>query len=224
MRILAISDLHGYLPDLKDYKTCDLLLIAGDLIPVDIQDDYKASENWFKTTFTEWANNIRENSLIEKILFIGGNHDKWLCNFPQKASYLFDLLGYVTYLQDMSYYFKGIHIYGTPWCTQFYDWSFMKENHELELIAKTFPKVVNILLCHDMPYTGINFGPNDSETWGNRPWRDYIDRCTPNIVIHGHFHNSPKHVNLEYTDIYNVSILNNNYVPTYKPIIIDYNG
>lgn len=224
MRILAISNLHGYLPDLKDYKTFDLLLIAGDLIPLNIQDDYEASENWFKTTFTDWIKEIKKNSLIKKVLFIGGNHDKWLYDFPQRASYLFDLLGYATYLQDMSYLFEGIHIYGTPWCTQFFNWSFMKKESELTYVAKTFPKVMDILLCHDMPYTGINFGPKDSETWGNKPWRDYIDKFAPKIVVHGHFHNSPKQVNLGYTTIYNASILNNNYVYKYKPTIIEYNG
>ena len=42
MKICTISDLHGYLPN--NIEESDLLLIAGDLIPLDIQSSYSLSE------------------------------------------------------------------------------------------------------------------------------------------------------------------------------------
>ena len=56
MKICAISDLHGYLPN--NIEESDLLLIAGDLIPLDIQSSYSLSEEWFKVDFNNWITSI----------------------------------------------------------------------------------------------------------------------------------------------------------------------
>src|SRR5437764_537555 len=51
LKVLAISDLHGFLPE--NLPPCDLLLIAGDLCPLRDHSPL-AQANWLATTFRAW--------------------------------------------------------------------------------------------------------------------------------------------------------------------------
>ena len=73
MKICAISDTHGFLPEIEP---CDLLLISGDIIPLYIQRNHIASSNWFYTEFTDWIGQLK----CDKIIIIAGNHDFYLSN------------------------------------------------------------------------------------------------------------------------------------------------
>ena len=55
MKVIGISDLHG---NLIDIPKCDILCIAGDIIPLNIQRNNEESEKWWKTKFLDWANKI----------------------------------------------------------------------------------------------------------------------------------------------------------------------
>ena len=68
MRVIALSDIHGYLG--KSVDPCDLLIVAGDVCPVD--DHAKHTQrNWLKDEFTDWLN----AQPAEEIIGIGGDHD-----------------------------------------------------------------------------------------------------------------------------------------------------
>ena len=69
MKICAISDLHGYLP--KDLPESDLLLIAGDIMPLRFQSNMARSKEWLEKEFKQWC---KEQETYE-IVLIGGNHD-----------------------------------------------------------------------------------------------------------------------------------------------------
>ena len=49
MKIAAFSDNHGWLPD--NMPKADVLVIAGDILPLDIQRDVNKSIQWLKNIF-----------------------------------------------------------------------------------------------------------------------------------------------------------------------------
>lgn len=67
MKIVAISDLHGCLPQLPE---CDIVCICGDIIPLDYQGNTIKSISWFLQDFVPWTNCLSCN----KVIFIAGNH------------------------------------------------------------------------------------------------------------------------------------------------------
>ena len=75
MKICAISDMHGNLQDI-DIPEADLLVIAGDLIPLSIQSYLKQSYKWFKQKFLPWLQSLP----VEQVVFIAGNHDMLVNN------------------------------------------------------------------------------------------------------------------------------------------------
>lgn len=67
LRVAITSDLHGYLPEVEE---CELLLICGDIMPLNIQFDDEYSKEWLENDFRNWC----INCLAKQIVFIGGNH------------------------------------------------------------------------------------------------------------------------------------------------------
>ena len=74
MIICAISDLHGNLN--FNIDKCDLLLICGDIVPLNIQMNHKKSRKWIVNDFDKWCN----SQPCDKVLFIAGNHDMCMEN------------------------------------------------------------------------------------------------------------------------------------------------
>ena len=55
MRIGVTSDLHGALPAVEE---CDIFLICGDIMPLNIQLNMPKSRLWLQNTFIPWANGL----------------------------------------------------------------------------------------------------------------------------------------------------------------------
>lgn len=75
MTISCISDLHGHLPIYpssywEGIEECELLLICGDILPLNIQMDMTASQKWLIEEFKPWAAELP----VEQVVFIAGNH------------------------------------------------------------------------------------------------------------------------------------------------------
>ena len=68
MKICAISDLHG---NLIPIQKCDLCLIAGDVVPLNIQKNRVESIVWFFQDFLPWIKELP----CEEVYMVAGNHD-----------------------------------------------------------------------------------------------------------------------------------------------------
>ena len=225
MKICAISDLHGYLPELKP---CELVLICGDSVPLEYQASSKKTKKWYDTTFRKWAGELP----CDKVLFIAGNHE---LHFPGKKiiyESLFSKDDKITYLCHSEYIHKSkdgkeYKIFGTPYCKQFMNWAFMYPNEELEKIFKNIPNDLDILISHDNPY---GYGDivlqecpwADGSHIGNIPLAKAIEEKQPKYQFNGHLH-SCEHslIMIGNTKHYNCSIKDEQYNPVYEPLYLE---
>ena len=69
MRLIAISDLHGNLPEIKEQA--DIMIIAGDISPLYIQGRKSDMISWLKNEFIDWINSLN----VETVYLIAGNHE-----------------------------------------------------------------------------------------------------------------------------------------------------
>ena len=80
MKIAAISDLHGYLPEIEE---CDVLCICGDITPLEIQRNYLKTEEWITEIFLTWIKKLP----CDKVFLVGGNHDFWFSSESESSIY-----------------------------------------------------------------------------------------------------------------------------------------
>ena len=232
MKVAVISDLHGHLPIYpspywEGIEECELLLICGDILPLHCQSKAIASRSWLTDDFKPWA----ESLPVEKVYFIAGNHDFWFERNDLMAHQIFSLRDKVTYLknefddylstQDSKLY----RIFGTPYCHQFGNWAFMRDEETLAKKFNQIPGNVDILISHDAPYgtSDICFEgwAADGSHKGCPELRDAIIASKPRYNFHGHLHsaNHGEELLVE-TKVYNTSILNEQYNLVYEPLII----
>ena len=232
MRIIVLSDLHGYLPELPDF---DLLIIAGDVCPATNHNRH-FQEYWLNHDFSIWVNSLRYRNIFSRVVMIAGNHDIYLEGLSKvrKNEWLSHHIvnNRLVYLDNEEYDFeylevdepKHIKLFGCPYCKIFGNWAFMREN--LEKYYSAIPEGVDILFTHDAADINnlgmISMGRYAGENAGNALLAEHVKRVKPKYYFCGHIH-SGNH-NLEEIDgikMANVSIMNEDYEPTHEPLIIE---
>lgn len=222
MKITAVSDLHG---NLIDIEKCDILLICGDISPLDIQKDYIQMTKWFFNDFYNWICNLP----CEYVILTTGNHDFWFEKFiKENVIYLWNKLTIlINGMTEIFYGIKHIKIFGTPYCKTFGNWAFMPGNDKLDSLYNNIPENIDILICHDSPLIGYvgNIMEQADKTYpngvpaGNPYLANAIFDKKPKYVLSGHIH-SGDHELKDYEGIKcaNVSILDESYNKAYKPL------
>lgn len=208
-----------------DFKVepCDVVLICGDIVPLKIQLYSKDSEEWLKTFFIPWCNNLP----CEKVVFIAGNHDFFFQRHDDRVRKALEGQDKIVYLNCEYYEYKGKVIYGTPWCKPFGNWAFMETIEESEERYKDIEHF-DILISHDAPY-GISDVLLQKDCWwadgthiGNHALRELVDKVKPQLVCQGHLHSCQHEKRMhDNTEVYCVSLLNENYEMVYEPLYIE---
>lgn len=205
MKVLAISDLHGYMPELPK---CDLLLLGGDYCPT---RNIEHERRFMVGPFATWLKSLDARYIVG----IAGNHDFVLQYEPEVARQLPWI-----YLQDGYVDLEGVKIYGTPWTPPFFDWAFMKPEKELKDVFSYIPDDLDILLTHgpayrylDKTYDGVHAG--SFELW-NR-----IKIAKPDSHVCGHIHEARGITEEGPTRFYNVTHVNLKYEPKFGPVNIE---
>src|SRR5215472_1352698 len=140
MRLVLTSDLHGQLPAVP---ACDVLLIGGDVCPIE-NHDLTFQADWLRQTFVPW---LRRAPARQK-LFIAGNHDFVFAELP-------DLLANIdwpgVYLQDSGLTWEGVTFWGTPWANELPGWVFTAPEGDLEVYWSLIAPATQVLLVHGPP-------------------------------------------------------------------------
>ena len=226
MKIIAISDLHGQLPEIKESAEC--LFICGDIVPLDIQTDMPMSLQWLTDTFIPWCLNID----VDEIFLIAGNHDFVFERNENGIRKLLSKHGHIHYLHNETYDYMSNDgeiwkIFGTPDCHQFGNWAFMRSPEKELADFNKMPDDADIVLSHDACYgrndvcDGI-YWSNQIKHIGNPELLQVIKKKKPRYQFTGHLHTSD-HTLVDYdgTRTACVSLLDERYEMTYKPLILD---
>jgi Icc-related predicted phosphoesterase len=227
LSIVAISDLHGYLPLIT--KPAEIMLIAGDISPLEIQKNIPKMKTWLETEFIFWVKNLPVN----KVIMVAGNHDLFFEKANDTTKYMLEILSdhKLKYLENQNYIYNdknGIHwkIFGTPFCHVFGSWSFMVLDEYMDERFKEIPDIVDIIISHDPPYGSGTDQIWESKRWsnqppefvGNKPLANRLSEIEYGITVVGHIHSGSKvPVDFNSGKCVNVSIKDENYNPTYQP-------
>lgn len=231
MRIVALSDLHGYLPKIPP---CDLLIIAGDICPdrfgpVLAMHEPDQQKAWFNRKVRPW---LAKAPATHKIL-TWGNHD-WCgeaCSFrhdmaPEASTSEFQIL-----VDEATHVPTGVasfsvSVWGTPWSNQFMDWAFMKEPPDLARIYASIPDGIDILVSHQPPFghgdRNIDVDSGRVQHLGSRELLAAIGRVRPKLVICGHIHDGHGRYEYDRVAIHNVCIVDERYRLVHDPTVIEF--
>jgi 3',5'-cyclic AMP phosphodiesterase CpdA len=228
MRIAALSDQHGFLPDVPD---CDLLIVAGDVCPDRFGPHFAGShpefqKDWFDRKARPWLAGARARHR----LLTWGNHD-WCgerCGFDEDApgtasSEVLQILNAQS--SDVEVGGERLHVWGSPWSKQFGFWAFMRPDAELAPIYAGIPAGVDILVSHQPPYgygdEVPDFMSGKLRHEGSRQLLAAIDRVQPKVVICGHIHEGHGRTEHNGTQIYNVSVVDEQYRLVHPVTVIE---
>lgn len=228
IKICAISDLHGILPN--NIKPCDLLLICGDILPLEIQSDVLRTEIWIVNDFSNWIQNLPCTHCIGVL----GNHDIGLKRKLEILNRLYkSTKNKVEFLENTEtnvvFEDKIIKIWGSPWCKIFGKWEYMASDEKLQEYYSTMPKACDIVITHDTPAAGdlgiITEGKYIGEKAGNKILAKIIKEKQPQIALSGHIHSSnhklEKKKGFGNTLFATVSLVNEKYQPIYEPLYFE---
>ena len=227
MRIVAVSDLHGYLPEIP---VCDLLIVAGDVCPDRFNGRYgrdapELQGDWLCQVFFPWLASVP----AARIVMTWGNHD-WVGMSPEQLTRLrSDAPHNVTILVDAMITVPDgespIAIWASPWSNLFMHWAFMKPPVVLVSVYAKIPTGLDILVSHQPP---LGFGDRfvdvitgSIEHLGSRELLAAIERAKPGLVVCGHIHGAHGRYIHAGVPIYNVSVVDEQYRQVYQPTVIE---
>jgi 3',5'-cyclic AMP phosphodiesterase CpdA len=219
VKIVALSDLHGYLPRLP---AGDLLIVAGDLCPdryapfrLPVED---MQHRWFNQQARPWFDAA---PVPVPALLTWGNHD-WMgerLDAPTGDSFLV--------LTDASISMPwgpsgALHVWMSPWSNPFMNWAFMKHPQALGRIYEQIPTGVDIIVSHQPPRGAGDQVDGRGPHLGSLELLEAIRRVQPKLVICGHIHGGYGRYEIAGIPVYNVSVVNEAYQLVHDPTVIEF--
>lgn len=217
MKTICTSDIHGYFPKIEP---CDLLIIAGDVSPIDHpnrllhQHNQTAQLDWICGEFCEWI----ETLPAKDIVWIGGNHD--FGTEVQSAHRRIDkeMPSHVHYLKDEVWVAPdGRTVYGSPWTPNLSTWAWYASPKAWNHIAEDIPGYTDILVLHSPP-SGLMLDGGHPDWAAPEPMlKEITQRVQPDLCVFGHIHEGYGEIELRGTKFANVAYCDQFYNPVQPP-------
>lgn len=212
MLVRAYSDLHGRLPVVAP---CDVLLVAGDLCPIDDwPHDVAKQDEWLAGEFTRWLKDVP----AEQIVLTAGNHDFALEARPERPELPAELL------IDRAIEIDGLKIHGAPWIPTLPDWAFHAEPDELQTKADAMPDDAQLWMEHCPPYGVLDALWRNGQHVGNPQIVRAIEQKQPEWFICGHIHEDAGFATIGDTKVANVAFVNEFYEPQFRHLALRFDG
>lgn len=184
MRILHISDTHGFHADLpmERFDGVDVVVHSGDC------------SNWmdpsmnFKEVFDflEWYARVP----VKHKVYVAGNHDTSIErrlvtreNFADRG---------ITYLENEYAEIEGVRMFGSPTTPTFGNWAFMKSRDTIDRHWRKIDGPIDLFVTHGPPQGILDLSfnrANELEWCGCKALGKHIKRLRPKLVCFGHIHN-----------------------------------
>jgi Icc-related predicted phosphoesterase len=211
MRVCAVSDLHGRLPQIPE---CDVLVIAGDICPDadtpgllwDPDGARVWQMNWLRETYAEWEAKVPATH----IHVTPGNHD-WINEFPPELRSRFHV--------DEGVTIDGKTFWFTPWVSPCGGWNYEQAQSQREYRFDNMPYKLDLLVMH-APAFGVGDLAYGDIPAGCRAMKYFIEQRQPRHVVFGHIHEGQRYGREHRcggSKCYNVAMWGENW----QPLVLD---
>ena len=212
MRIVATSDTHYPVDIAKWIPDGDVFIHAGDLMRSGYPDEWPPLLEWLA-------------ALPHKIkLFVPGNHDLHLMNYPGPALQDMRKIGVIVLgLPGNDHYCSyklenGKSVLGLPYVTGLPRWAFNSSEKEIsEHLVKMGRH--DIIVSHAPVYAMLD--EVGGMKAGIHAYRNYLYQHKPTYWINGHIHEAYGTREDYGCKFYNVALCNRDYIHANAPAVID---
>jgi Icc-related predicted phosphoesterase len=203
MLIRAYSDLHGMLPIVDP---CDVLLLGGDVCPLEDEKDFELMTKWVEGEFSDWLRAVP----AERIILVPGNHDfvfEARTDWPDLPAEL---------VIDKQIDLGGVTVWASPWVPNLKEWAFYGDDERLQAAADAIPKGTDIWLEHGPPYGYLDRLWGAEGHVGNSYTLNAMVDKPPKFFFCGHIHEAWGTADHHGVTIANISFVNEFYEPQFR--------
>lgn len=184
LKILHISDTHGYHALLNIPNDIDMIIHSGDFSNY---KDYYSNEPEM-LSFIHWFGNLK----VKYKVLIAGNHDA--CPAIAPKDFLDWCIYYgIHYLEHEEITIEGLKIFGSPYTPTFGNWHFNKDRSKLDGYWNKIPDDTDILVVHGPPKGCLDLSYNREgvlEFCGCKSLKNHVlNRLNLKYCLFGHIHN-----------------------------------
>lgn len=186
MRVLGLSDLHGYhneiaelieLNKIIEEEGIDMIIVSGDISPMGNPHDVDNFLKWFHAL------------PVKHKVFILGNHERgmehnedWL---RERIANEYDSL---TYLHHEHVTIEGFKIFGSPYTPYYRNWAYNVNRRELEYYWDEIDEDTDVIVTHGPPLGIGDYVPRSKEHTGCLHLLNKVVQINPQIHQFGHIH------------------------------------